>query len=232
MWTVLSSRRNTSSTAVGRQAIYRQFCSLHPTPGEQIGDYFAKLLELQNQISGTPEAISDVVFKTHVFASLPAAFEVTAKIQQNRPNATIKSILDSLKEDESIRGMCVQPDASTEAFFSHTNSSNHQRGRGLGRFNFLNHPNQKGQWCTFCNTLTHNRANCRSKQFATGAKRHQEDTTAASEETGPICWYCAENGHRISKCPIKRRGDEACAKGLKRQRVKANLGEKKAGSSF
>lgn len=157
MWTVLSSRRNTSSTAVGRQAIYRQFCSLRPTPGEQIGDYFAKLLELQNQISGTPEAISDVVFKTHVFASLPAAFEVTAKIQQNRPNATIKSILDSLKEDESIRGMCVQPDASTEAFFSHTNSSNHQRGRGLGRFNFLNHPNQKGQWCTFCNTLTHNR---------------------------------------------------------------------------
>lgn len=70
MWTVLSERLDTASTAVGRQAIYRQFCSLRPTPGEPIGNYFAKLMELRNQINGTPEAISNVAFKTHVFAYL------------------------------------------------------------------------------------------------------------------------------------------------------------------
>lgn len=95
MWTVLSERLDTVSTAVGRQANYRQFCSLRPTPSEQIGDYFIKLLELRNQINNTPEAISDVAFRTHIFASLPAAFAVSSKIQQNRPNASIEATLDA-----------------------------------------------------------------------------------------------------------------------------------------
>lgn len=240
MWTILSNRLDTASTAVGRQAIYRQFCSLRPTPGEPIGDYFAKLMELRNQINGTPEAISDVAFKTHVFSSLPAAFEVTAKIQQNRADATIESILDALKEDESIRAMRVQPDASTEAFLTGEDRGRYHRGRGVARGRFgttiSNRSHQEGLWCTFCNTPTHNTVNCRSKQFASGhsLKRRHEDATTATEETGPVCWHCGEQGHRISKCPIKRRGDEARARGpaSKRSKLEVNLGEKEAGGGF
>lgn len=238
MWTILANRLDTASTAVGRQAIYRQFCGLRPTPGEPIGDYFTKLMELRNQINGTPEAISDVAFRTHVFASLPSAFEVTAKIQQNRPDAIIESIIDALKEDESIRAMRVQPDANTDAFMSRGDRGGYRGGRGRYglRSNNTNRSYPEGQWCTFCNTPTHNTTDCRSKQFGSGSKRQHENSSNVAEDSGPTCWHCGDTGHRISKCPIKRRGDEARAKGPKRLKPEANVasvhGEREAGGGF
>jgi hypothetical protein len=74
MWLTLAERPDTASTAVGRQALYRKFMSLKAVPGMPIADFFAQLLEIRNQIIGTPEAISDIAFKTHVFASLPPVF--------------------------------------------------------------------------------------------------------------------------------------------------------------
>ena len=85
MWNTLDKQLNTAKSAVGRQAIFRQFMELKPTSGESIGDWFTKLLELKNQVKGTPEAITPVMFKTHVFTSLPDSFEVTSKIQQTIP---------------------------------------------------------------------------------------------------------------------------------------------------
>ena len=66
-----------------------------PAPGKLIGEYLASFLGIRNQITGTPEAISDVACKTHIFTSLPEVFEVTLMIQQNRPDATVESIIDA-----------------------------------------------------------------------------------------------------------------------------------------
>jgi hypothetical protein len=54
--------------------------SIRPVPGVPISDYFSSLLEIQNQIVGSSEAISDIAFQTHIFISLPPVFEVTGKI--------------------------------------------------------------------------------------------------------------------------------------------------------
>jgi hypothetical protein len=71
IWTTLQQRLDSTSTSVGRQALYSAFSELHPKPGAPIGDYFSQLLEIRNQITGTNEAISDAAFKTHLFKTLP-----------------------------------------------------------------------------------------------------------------------------------------------------------------
>jgi hypothetical protein len=78
---------------------------IKPIPGAPIGHYFSSLLKICNQIVGSSEAISDVAFQTHIFSSLPPVFEVMGKILQNRANATIEAIIDTLKEEERICSM-------------------------------------------------------------------------------------------------------------------------------
>ena len=96
---------------------------LKPSPNEAIGEWFTRLLELKNQVDRTAEAITPVMFKTHVFTSLPDSFEVTSKIQQNNPEATIEEIIEALKEDEKIRGMRFKSETTNDAFVA-------SRGRG------------------------------------------------------------------------------------------------------
>jgi hypothetical protein len=119
IWTTLQQRLDSTSTSVGRQALYSAFSELRPKPGAPIGDYFSQLLEIRNQIVGTNEAISDAAFKTHLFKTLPPVFAITAKIQQNRTdNPSIEQIIDALKQDEAARSIETLPDAATEAFHS------------------------------------------------------------------------------------------------------------------
>ena len=174
MWLTLAKWLDTASTAIGRQALYQKFMTLKPVKGKPIGEYLSDLLEIRNQIAGIPEEISDVACKTHIFTSLPAVFDMTLKIQPNRPEATIESIIDALKKDEHIRTMRTAPDAAAEAFAregsgmrrNHHGGSRGGQGHGCGG---------AGTWCSFCNTRTHTLEACWSKDWAPG------DSSAPSE---------------------------------------------------
>jgi hypothetical protein len=131
MWLTLGECCHTASTVVGWQALYQQFMSMKPVPGAPIGDYFSSLLEIQNQIVRSSEAISDVAFWTHIFSSLPPVFEVMGKILQNRADTSIEEIINTLKEDERIRAMRTQPTAVMDVYYS--SSSNHSSGQCQGR---------------------------------------------------------------------------------------------------
>jgi hypothetical protein len=122
VWLTLGEQCNTASTAVDRQALYRQFMSMKPIPGAPIGDYFSSLLELCTQIVGCSEPISDVAFQMHIFSSLPPVFEVTGEILQNRADATIEEIIDGLKEDKRICAIPTQPTATTDVYSSSSNN--------------------------------------------------------------------------------------------------------------
>ena len=227
MWLTLSERLDTASTAIGRQALYRKFMSLKPAKGEPIGDFLASLLEIRNQIACTPEQISDVACKTHIFSSLPDIFDITSKILQSRSDTTVESIIDALKEDERIRGMCTVPDAATEAFYGAGNrrgGHGARAGRGRGR-------GTAGEWCTHCNTGTHSLENCWSK----GRKRSRNSAGAATDgqDSEVLCWHCGDSGHRQGDCPVKRRGNEARAGGQKKQKVEganAQISERDGGN--
>lgn len=223
MWDTLDKQLNTAKSAVGRQAIFRQFMELKPTAGEPIGEWFTKLLELKNQVVNTPEAITDVMFKTHVFTSLPDSFEVTSKIQQNNPNATIEEVIEALKEDEKIRNMRIKPDATTDAFLSTRGRGTFRSHLGRGRGRGLS-SGSSNNWCSFCRSGTHMTEDCRS--------RRQFDLKRSREAAGLDCFYCGESGHMQRDCPTKLKGEQAKARAMKRTRVEANVSEKEAGPGF
>jgi hypothetical protein len=101
--------------------------SIRLVPGVPIDNYFSSLLEIQNQIVRSSEAISDVAFQIYIFSSLPPVFEVMGKLLQNRANTSIEEIIDTLKEDERIRAMRTQPTAATDIYYS--SSSNYSSGQ-------------------------------------------------------------------------------------------------------
>jgi hypothetical protein len=105
--------------------------SIKLVPRAPIGDYFSLLLEIQNKIVGSSQAISDVAFQIHIFSSLPPVFEVMGKILQNRANASIEEIIDTLKEDKRIRARRTQPTTVMDMYYS--SSSNRGSGQCSGR---------------------------------------------------------------------------------------------------
>ena len=219
MWDTLDKQLNTAKSAVGRQAIFRQFMELKPSTGKAIGDWFTKLLELKNQVDGTPEAITPVMFKTHVFTSLPDSFEVTSKIQQNNFNATLEEVIEALKEDEKIRNMRVHSEATTDAFImtrgrsAYGNSTGRGRGRGFT-------PRGAPTWCSFCRSGKHVTEACRSKR--------QVELKRSLDAQEAECFYCGENGHLQRDCLIKQKGEKARARASKRVKAEVHLGESEA----
>ena len=166
--------------------------------------------------------------KTHIFTSLPEVFEVTLKIQRGRPDATVESIIDTLKEDERIRMIMTTPDTATEAFHTLTGIWRGVRiclrgGRGRGR------DSGNRTWCRLCNTRSHSLEDCWLKDRDVVADNSAEPCPS------PLCWHCGGSGHRQAECPVKHRGDEARAGGWKRQKFEealAQLGERELGPGF
>jgi hypothetical protein len=80
MWKLVEERASKTGTSMRRIALSIQFRKIKPVPGAPIGDYFAKLVQIKNQLAGTSQAISDDNLKAEIFAALPPEFEVTSKI--------------------------------------------------------------------------------------------------------------------------------------------------------
>jgi hypothetical protein len=219
IWVTLQRRLDTTSTSVGRQALYTAFSELRPKPGAPIGDYFSQLLEIRNQIIGTKEAISDAAFKTHLFKTLPPVFAMTAKIQQNRTDdPPIEVIIDALKQDESNRSMETPPDAATEAFHTAGPSRRGKQRYSRGPYD-KNSGGKSSRWCSICELSSHNTQDCWYKESGVRGKRSPNTNTAIGNESniktepdGLICFHCGGDGHRSTRCPFKAKGEEARAR--------------------
>jgi hypothetical protein len=253
IWTTLQQRLDSTSTSIGRQALYSAFSELRPKPGAPIGDYFSQLLEIRNQIVGTNEAISDAAFKTHLFKTLPPVFAITAKIQQNRTdNPSIEQIIDALKQDEAARSIETLPDAATEAFHS---AGPARRHGGKQRYNRV--PYDRGskpsgsRWCTICENPSHTTEDCwykesgvrgkRSPNIGTDQNSKHESMQEENLKARIICFHCGGEGHRATRCSLKIKGEEARARYMKDkdQEGKAYIatgsvghGEKDAGTGY
>jgi hypothetical protein len=197
MWNVLIEKMDKANTATGRQAIYHKFITMKPAPGAPIGEYFSDLTELRNQIAGTDEKISDTAFKTHIFNTMPAVFEMTVKFQQNLPNASVSDIMEALQEDERLRMMRNQTDAAADALASKAVT---KKGK---------------KYCDFCNTSTHNIDKCwsknskknrRTQKNSNGKRDKSSEDEADDDDSGSdTCYYCTEPGHRAPQCPLKKK---------------------------
>ena len=222
MLDTVDKQLNTVKSVVGRQAIFPQFMELKPTVGDRIVERFTKLLKLKNQAEGTPEAITPIMFKTHVFASLPDSFEVTSKIRQNNPMATLEEVIKTLKEDKKIRDMRTKLESTTDAFYTargrdirgYESPAQRDRGRGYAFHGGL-------LWCSFCGSGMHSTEVCRSK-------RQHDSLKWTRENTETECFYCGEIGHFQRESPVKQKAGVAKVRAAKKVKIDANLGEKEA----
>jgi hypothetical protein len=171
IWTTHQQRLDSTSTSVGRQALYSAFSELRPKPGAPIGDYFSQLLEIRNQIAGTDEAISNAAFKTHLFKTLPLAFAITTKIQRNRTdNPSIEQIIDALKQDEAACSIETLPDAATEAFHSAGPARRGKQRYNCGSYDRSSKPSGS-RWCSIWENPRHNTEDCWYKESGVRRKR-------------------------------------------------------------
>ena len=115
MWRIFRERLDTAASSTGRQALYQAFTNLRPVPGKPIGDYFAELLRIRNEIAGTDEAIPDVAFRTHIYNTIPPIFEMTGRIIACQSNITAEHLIDALKEDGRLRTLRTNHPATTDA---------------------------------------------------------------------------------------------------------------------
>jgi len=187
-WKELKARTNTANSSVGRISLFRKFSTLHPTPGQPLNAYFAELLDITTELTGSEEAVSDVVLKNHIYTTLSPAYAVTIEILQSRTRVTVQEGMDALNECESNRSMTTKPDTNFVALYIQ------QRGRGRGGYQGCHQGNGRSpkQWCDSCKTGSHTNANCRNKK-----KRPRDQID---------CYYCGEEGHMKNKCPARRKG--------------------------
>jgi hypothetical protein len=203
MWTVIAARMDAAGTVVGRMTHLRKFHALRPIAGQPINSYFSRLLDVKNQLVGTPEAISEAEFKNHIFTSLPSMFDVIVINLQSRADATIQEVLDALKEHEQNHAMTVKPDSVSKALYTEKGGrSGNQQGRG-GRGDHHGRGNYQGKecpqkWCDCCKTGTHRTANCWYKE---------KNNKRAQEQGLNGCYYCGEEGHMQNDCPARRKGN-------------------------
>jgi hypothetical protein len=127
MWKILTQQMDTANTRVGCLTLFRQFSQLRPVPGQPISTYFWQLLNITNQLAGTPEAVPDMVLINHILTTLPEMFKISIKVLQTRADLTIHQIINDLKECEQNEALATKPDAVSEALYSQ------QGGRGGGR---------------------------------------------------------------------------------------------------
>jgi len=128
-------------------SLFRKFSTLPPTPEQPLNAYFAELLDITTELAGSEEAVSDVVFKNHIYTTLPAAYAVTIEILQSRARVTVQEVMDALNKCETNRSMKTKPDATSEVLYTQ------QEGRGgrggyQGRYQG-NERSPKG-WCDWC----------------------------------------------------------------------------------
>jgi len=124
MWKELEARTNTANSLVGRMSLFRKFSTLRPTPGQPLNAYFAELLDITTELTGSEQAVSDMVLKNHIYTTLPPAYAVTIEILQSRARVTVQEVIDALHECETNRSMTTKPDAVSDALYTQ------QGGRG------------------------------------------------------------------------------------------------------
>jgi len=120
-------------------SLFRKFSTLCPTPGQLLSAYFTELLDITTELTGSEEAVSDVVLKNHIYTTLPPAYVVTIEILQSRARVTVQEVMDALNECETNRSMTTKPNVISEALYTQ------QGGRGHGGYQGRYPGNERSQ---------------------------------------------------------------------------------------
>ena len=128
VWKELEAHTNTSNFSVARMSLFQKFSTLCPAPRQLFNAYFAELLDITTELTGSEEAVSDVVLKNHIYTTLPPAYAVTIEILQSHSRVTVIEVMDALNKYETNRSMTTKPDAISEALYTQQGGKGGQGG--------------------------------------------------------------------------------------------------------
>ncbi|CCX11729.1 Similar to predicted protein [Populus trichocarpa]; acc. no. XP_002334673 [Pyronema omphalodes CBS 100304] len=79
VWDTLERKLGGTTIYHARLALVIKFTDTKPKDGEPFEDYFAKLIDIRNQLHGTPDVITDAQFKAQIMRSMPAWMSITVQ---------------------------------------------------------------------------------------------------------------------------------------------------------
>jgi hypothetical protein len=107
IWKALDQKYNTATSRSGRLAIRRKFQLTTMKSDSSVQDYISCLSNIQQELIGTPEEISDESLISHLLANLADKFKSVVDIITIRPseNETLDSIITQLIEYETSNNL-------------------------------------------------------------------------------------------------------------------------------
>jgi hypothetical protein len=94
IWETLERKLGGSNTVHARLALVMKFNSLKPQDGERLEEYFAKLIDIRNQLHDSPAAITDAQFTSQILQSMPSYLSVTVQFCFQKPEMTPDEVMD------------------------------------------------------------------------------------------------------------------------------------------
>jgi hypothetical protein len=96
IWETLQHKLGGSSTVHARLALVMKFNSLKPKDGEPLEEYFAKLIDIRNQLQDSPAAITDAQFTSQILQSMPSYLLVTVQFCFQEPEMIPDEVMDHI----------------------------------------------------------------------------------------------------------------------------------------
>ncbi|CCX04664.1 Protein of unknown function [Pyronema omphalodes CBS 100304] len=95
--------------------------------GEPFEDYFAKLIDIRNQLHGTPDAITDAQFKAQIMRSMPPWMSVTVQFVYQKPEITPGEVMYHICNMAASLRAVEKPAAEAEALATESRKSTNGR---------------------------------------------------------------------------------------------------------
>ncbi|KAI5784246.1 hypothetical protein FPQ18DRAFT_310175 [Pyronema domesticum] len=103
------------------------FADTKPKDGEPFEDYFAKLIDIRNQLHGTPDAITDAQFKAQIMRSMPPWMSVTVQFVYQKPEITPGEVMYHICNMAASLRAVEKPAAEAEALATESRKSTNGR---------------------------------------------------------------------------------------------------------
>jgi hypothetical protein len=167
-------------------------------------DYFGNLLDIQNQLVGTPDQIPDSLFKAQILCSMPISLQVTIKFIHQKLKMTPDEVMGYIiKISTALHNM--KPITDVEALATEA------------------HDMKDKKWYCNCKDNSHRTSYCTSnnhKEEKDGKIRTNK--CKYDSDNHVVHFHCGGEGHTKDVCDRKKKGEAAWGKKFKAKKNGSN----------
>ena len=180
IWTTLKEKCDSTTSLAGRNSLVMNFYNTSTIDTEPISTFCTKLLNIQTQLSGTDQAISNEAFLSYLSSKVPETFRPIIRQYIHQNLYTVPIIIQAIiEEDRDIRNRQGTVSSSNTASTSGTALTARERGQ---------------------QRRTHFKGKGNGYRTAPYHQKRKSNPNLS-------CFYCGNQGHIQRDCRIKQRGE-------------------------